>query len=172
MLRAVKRARADVDAHLVITGSGPQTGALHALSRTLGLEADVTFTGYLEDEAYPRVHGLADCFINAGIAELQSIVALEALASGLPLLASNAAALPELVREGSNGYLFEPSDIEGLARRLVSVLREPARCREMGAVSRQIAAEHDIDRTTELYESHYRRIARVQAGAPPVERVA
>ena len=55
-------------------------------------------------------------FAMPSIAELQSIATMEAMASGLPVVAANAMALPHLVHDGENGYLFEPGDIDGLRR--------------------------------------------------------
>jgi len=71
---------------------------------------------FVPDEDLPNLYPIASCFVIAGMAELHSIVTLEALASGLPVIAVNFLALPELVKPGENGYLFEPKDIGGLSQ--------------------------------------------------------
>lgn len=123
--------------------------------QTLNLTEHITFTGYLSDVEYPLIYSLADCFVNPGTAELQSIVALEAIASGLPLLAAKAMALPELVKNGVNGYLFDPNDIETLSCYMVKILGNRALSEQMGRESRKLSQEHDIKRTTEQYEKLY-----------------
>ena len=160
VIQAFSQARQQIDAHFVVVGRGAEKQKLKALSQSLGLEAHITFTDYLSDEEYSQVHGLADCFVNAGIAELQSIVALEAIASGLPLLGANAMALPELIKEGVNGYVFEPYDIDGLAKNMITILSNPALCKQMGMESRIIAESHDIAKTAEAYERLYQEMVK------------
>jgi 1,2-diacylglycerol 3-alpha-glucosyltransferase len=72
----------------------------------LGLMNRVTFLGYLPEDT-PRLYRIADLFIIASVTELQSIVTMEAMASGLPVIAADAMALPELVRHGENGSCFQ-----------------------------------------------------------------
>jgi len=62
------------------------------------------FTGFIEDNDLPHVYAACDVFCHAGTAELRSIVTLEAMATGKPVIAANAMALPSLVRNGVNGY--------------------------------------------------------------------
>ncbi|GGI82333.1 glycosyltransferase [Legionella impletisoli] len=159
VLKAFQLAKATVDAHLVLTGRGAEFTALRSLVKALRLENDVTFTGYLSDEDYPHIYGLANCFINASTAELQSIVSLEALASGLPLIGANAVALPELIEHGVNGYLFEPGDVKTLAQYIVALLRDKDRAKKMGSHSYEIARQHDLNKTIEQYETLYKDIA-------------
>lgn len=99
-IKAFYKTRQSIDAHFVLTGRGAELQRLKKLVQTLNLTEHVTFTGYLSDTEYPLIYSLANCFVNPGTAELQSIVALEAIASGLPLIAAKAMALPELVKEG------------------------------------------------------------------------
>ena len=93
---------------------------LETLVRHLGMKDRVTFLGYLRDEDVPRLYHLADLFVIAGLVELQSIVTMEAMASGLPIIAANAMALPELVHHGENGFLFAEDDAHALAAAAVT----------------------------------------------------
>lgn len=158
VIQAFKLARQQIDAHFVIVGRGAEKSNLEAQRQSLDLNQHITFTDYLSDKDYPAIHGLADCFVNASTAELQSIVALEAIASGLPLLGANAMALPELINEGLNGYLFEPNDIKTLANYIVAVLSDPLKSKQMGLESRKIAQFHDIGSTAQQYEALYQEI--------------
>ena len=78
-----------VAAHLVICGAGREKENIEYLVRKLGISDNVTFTGFLSDEEFPDVYSLADVFAIPSESELQSIVTLEALASGLPVVATN-----------------------------------------------------------------------------------
>lgn len=158
VIRAFSLARQQVDAHFVLTGHGAERKVLEQLAAKLGVRSHITFTDYLPDEEYPKVHGLATCFVNACPVELQSIVALEAVASGLPLLGVNAMALPELITHGVNGYLFEPNDIQALADSMVQLLTNPEQSHQMGLKSRKIAEQHDIQNTVSHYERLYQEI--------------
>jgi glycosyltransferase involved in cell wall biosynthesis len=96
-------------------------------------------------------------FAMPSIAELQSIATMEAMASGLPIVAANAMALPHLVHEGENGYLFDPGNSQDLADKLSRVLRLPdAELRHMKQASLRYIAAHDIQRTLSIFESLYR----------------
>lgn len=158
ILRAFAQARHHIDAHLVIVGRGAQKENLQGLAQSLNINQHITFTDYLSDAEYPQIYGLADCFVNAGTAELQSIVALEAVASGLPILGADAMALPELIHSGSNGYIFAPNDVVSLAGYIVEILADPQLSKHMGAQSRKIAELHDIHHTAEHYERLYKEL--------------
>ena len=72
----------------------------------------------MTDEELRQAYTRATVFAMPSIAELQSIATMEAMASGLPVVAANAMALPHLVHDGENGYLFEPGDAQDLADKL------------------------------------------------------
>jgi glycosyltransferase involved in cell wall biosynthesis len=84
--------------------------------------------------------------------ELQSISTLEAIASGLPVVAARAGALPELVRDGKNGYLVEPGDWRSTARALELLLADDARRVEMGRRSREMGLRHGLEASITQYE--------------------
>ena len=160
VIHAFYQAVQHLDCHLVLTGNGTEKQRLETLAKELNISQHITFTGYLTDDDYPKIYGLADCFVHAGTAELQSIVGLEAIASGLPLLGANAMALPELIQHGVNGYLFRPDDPNTLSRYMIELLENPDKCREMGIESRTLALSHDIGNTAIQYEQLYQRICK------------
>jgi glycosyltransferase involved in cell wall biosynthesis len=156
VLRAARVALAQADFHLVIAGHGAESAKLKKLANKLGLAEKVTFAGFVPDAILPSLYAAADCFVIAGIAELQCIVAMEAMASGLPILGARAVALPELIMQGENGYLFEPGDSNELARRIVELFNDTALRERMGKKSRELIANHDIDTVMERFEEFYR----------------
>jgi glycosyltransferase involved in cell wall biosynthesis len=113
------------------------------------------FTGFVDDADLPGAYAAADVFVNAGTAELQSLVTLEAMASGLPVLGAQASALPHLVHHEHNGYLFPPGDADALADHLITVLSNPVKAKTMGVRSRAIAGQHDVAATVAAFERLY-----------------
>ncbi|PXY17718.1 hypothetical protein BAY59_33645 [Prauserella coralliicola] len=118
----------------------------------------VHFLGFVPDEQLPTVYAAADVFTMPGVAELQSIATLEAMASGLPVVAANAVALLQLVIPGENGFLFTSGDIAGLADALRRILISDELRVSMGAASRGIADTHDENRTLSRFEEIYRQV--------------
>nr|WP_225737846.1 glycosyltransferase [Pseudoclavibacter chungangensis] len=156
LLQAMTRL-GDIGARLDVAGGGDLLKHLEHQARSLGLANRATFHGYVSDEELRRLYTESSVFAMPSIAELQSIATMEAMASGLPVVAANAMALPHLVHNGENGYLFEPGDADDLANRLRQVLTMPLSERnELGRESLRLVQMHDIDRTLELFERLYR----------------
>lgn len=157
LLEAMTLLPADLHASLEIVGGGDQKKNLEHLTETFGLSDRVTFTGYVTDDELRRAYTRATVLAMPSIAELQSIVTMEAMASGLPVVAANAMALPHLVHDGENGYLFTPGDAKELADRLERVFRAtPDELDAMKNASLRIVSAHDIQRTLTTFESLYR----------------
>lgn len=150
-------------AYFLLVGSGAEKQRLENYIANLGLDEHVFFSGYLSDEEYPKAFSLADCFFHAGTAELQSIVTLEALASGLPVIAARAVALPELVHEGVNGFLFEPGNANEAAKYLFTILSDPELKRGMAKQSIRISEEHDLISTANQFVQLYKHAIKVNA---------
>ncbi len=157
VMRAVKEANKKIDFCLVLAGPGVETPRLKRLSKELETDHDVVFAGFIPDEDLANLYTIADCFIIAGIAELQSIVTMEAMASGLPVLAANAQALPELVKDGENGFLFEPGNISEMTEKMVTLFTDESLRKRFSEGSLKRIAVHDINavisRFEQLYES-------------------
>ena len=117
----------------------------------------MTFTGFIPDVDLPNIYRVADVFVNASIAELQSIVTMEAMASGLPIVAANIMALPELVHSGENGYLFSAGDIQGLSSSVVKILTQKALRERMSQKSLECIKVHDVRVIIKKYEEVYAR---------------
>jgi glycosyltransferase involved in cell wall biosynthesis len=157
LLKAVTLLPKDLDAKLEIVGGGDQKKNLENLAVTLGIADRVTFTGYVTDDELRQAYTRATVLAMPSIAELQSIVTMEAMASGLPIVAANAMALPHLVHDGENGYLFEPSNAQALADALEKVLTaSPDELNALKNGSLRLIAAHDIQRTLSTFESLYR----------------
>ncbi|MBF4562371.1 glycosyltransferase [Microbacterium sp. VKM Ac-2870] len=140
-----------------IVGGGDQRRSLEQVVQRLGLQDRVTFHGRVEEDELRAAYTRADVFAIASIAELQSIATMEAMASGLPVVGADAVALPHLVHDGENGYLFEPGNVDDLADKLRRVLTaSPEEYLRMQQASLDGVEIHDIDKTLDTFEKLYR----------------
>ena len=145
LLRALPQVRRAVpSAHAVIVGDGPEHAALRALAAELGLGHAVQLLGAIaDDDAVARWYRHADVFCLPSVQEAFGIVFLEAMASGLPVVATRAAAIPEVVPDGQAGLLVPPGDVDALAAALTTLLREPARRAAYGACGQAHVRQYD-----------------------------
>ncbi|MEV0420221.1 glycosyltransferase [Streptosporangium canum] len=160
LVRALPYILNGTDAQLALVGTGGQRAALERLAARIGVGDRVFFLGFVPDEALAQAYAAADVFAMPGVAELQSIATLEAMATGLPVVAADAMALPHLVRPGENGRLFRPGDVQGLARHLNDLLCSPGLRGAMGAASRAIALTHDHQASLARFEAIYQEVTR------------
>jgi glycosyltransferase involved in cell wall biosynthesis len=156
-LKAVALLDPALDVHVEIVGGGDQRKNLELLTQQLGLSDRVTFYGRATDEELQALYSKASVFVISSIAELQSIATMEAMASALPVVAADAVALPHLVHDGENGYLFPPGDVDALADRLTRILTaSPEERLRLQKASLDLVAVHDINRTLDTFEALYR----------------
>jgi glycosyltransferase involved in cell wall biosynthesis len=148
LLRAFARVRQDVpDARLAILGWGALEDETRALAAELGLADAVTIPGRLEPRAWLD---RADVFAHTPRWEGFGIVLLEAMLAGLPIVATRASAVPEIVADGETGIVVEPGDVDGVARALAGLLRDEERRRALGAAGlRRARAEFSVARMAE-----------------------
>lgn len=157
LINAVAKTPAELNVHLEVVGGGEVRQALEALAKRLGLEDRVKFLGLASDEELRETYIKADLFCMPGTAELQSLVTLEAMSASTPVLLADAMALPHLVRDGENGYLFTPNDSDDLAAKITRILQLPAAERAaMGQASRRMVEPHSIEGTLQTFEDLYR----------------
>lgn len=130
-------------ARLTIAGDGPARATLEA--RALDAGDAVHFAGYLDEAAVAALLANADILALPSFAEGLPVVLMEAMASRLPVLATQVAGVSELVEDGVSGFIVPPGDVETLSARLEELLSDPHLCRRMGEVGQQaVAARHDI----------------------------
>ncbi|HVQ01454.1 MAG TPA: glycosyltransferase [Candidatus Thermoplasmatota archaeon] len=154
LIRAIPQVLSQVDAHFLFCGSGGLKPDLMKLAETLGVSDHTTFIEFLDWADYPNVYALADLFVMPGESELQSIVTLEAIASGVPAIVVNKGAVPELVNNG-NGLVFEPKDSGQLAANIISVLSDKKRKDAMRKRCLQLVKRHSMSSVGALYEQVY-----------------
>jgi 1,2-diacylglycerol 3-alpha-glucosyltransferase len=154
LVQAMRQLQRD-DIQMAIAGHGGVERSLKRMVATLGLTEKVRFTGFIPAEDVPGLLNSTDVFVMPSEAELLSISTLEAMACGRPVLLADALALPELVRDGENGYLFKPGDVDDLVRLINQLADHPEYWRKMGITSREIASQHSLEDTIHKFESVY-----------------
>src|SRR3989344_375760 len=158
IIKALPDILKQIDTHVVLVGTGNRMIALKKMMVEYDIDKHITFTGFLPDEDLPSIYRLASCFIMPGNAELQSISTMEAMASGLPVVAAHAMALPELVHDGENGYLFPDGDSQALAKKVIAILSDHKLKEQMSQKSLEIIRHHNIGEIIRRYESLYHEI--------------
>ncbi|WP_337170776.1 N-acetyl-alpha-D-glucosaminyl L-malate synthase BshA [Gemmatimonas aurantiaca] len=156
IVRTFARIAREVPAVLVMVGDGPERVEAEAEARELGVADAVLFLGKI-DAVAPLLAG-ADLFLMTSDKESFGLSALEALASGVPVVGADAGGLPEVVTEGVTGYLRPVGDIEGLAAAGVRLLQNPAHWQAMSDAAAQDARRRfSEDAIVAQYESLYLR---------------
>lgn len=146
-----------------LVGDGGERENLERLAKDLGIADRVRFLGHIGDADLAEAYERCTAFVMPSIAELQSIATMEAMASGRPVIAANAMALPHLVHDGDNGYLFEPDNAEDLASKIRLVLEaDEAELERLSENSLHLIQAHDINRTLDIFENLYVGIGEVR----------
>lgn len=149
--------------HVDLVGDGPEREYLGALVESLDLQQRVTFHGALPEPAVTAMLEQADLFIlpsvitENGTAEGLPVVLMEALAAGVPAVATRVSAVPELIRDGETGILAEPASAADLRRAIKRMLEDPVAARGMAEAGRAFVEQnHDGERAGEALARLFR----------------
>ena len=154
VVRVFAQVRNEIPSVLVMVGDGPDRVAAEEEARRLGLQGAVFFLGRI-DQVAPLLAN-ADLFLLPSQSESFGLSALEALASGVPVVASRAGGIPEVVRDGETGSLCAIGDVDGMARASLEILGDQARWERMSALAAADARERfSRDDVVARYEALY-----------------
>jgi sugar transferase (PEP-CTERM/EpsH1 system associated) len=154
LLQAFARVLRDLPgARLVLVGNGPSRADLEAEAARLGLGPAVQFTGWRSDAS--TLLPLMDVFALSSLSEGISLAVLEAMAAGLPVVATRVGGNPEIVEDGVNGLLVPASDPQAMAQALLGLARDPRRRQALGAGGRVRASAFTLARMVEGYQEMY-----------------
>jgi glycosyltransferase involved in cell wall biosynthesis len=149
-----------------IAGDGVCMAALRQRTRELSLEEHVRFLGQVRD--VPALLRRARLFVLSSISEGISLTLLEAMARGLPVVATRVGGSPEVVAKGETGLLVPARDPAALARALLQMHRDPNACRRMGVAARErVERCFDVRRMVQEYEGLYLRQPPHRFGSRP-----
>jgi glycosyltransferase involved in cell wall biosynthesis len=132
---------------ILIAGEGAEKQALADLASSLGLASQVHFLGWVQPQEMAGVFAVADVLLHPAAYEAYGLVILEAMAWGIPVLASHRTmAAVEQVHSGENGFIHGVGEVEELAQHISYFLEDPQRAKEMGAKARQTVEEWPVSR--------------------------
>lgn len=155
--------RFDPGFRLDIAGDGPCRGDLQALAQVLGIEENVRFLGLVQD--IPTLLSRASLFVLSSITEGVSLTLLEAMARGLPVVATRVGGNPEVVSDGVTGMLVPSGDPDALATAILRLRRDSSLARQMGFAGRaRVERDFDIRAMVASYEALYAGQAFLPAG--------
>ncbi|MGA2631501.1 MAG: glycosyltransferase [Terriglobia bacterium] len=168
LVRALAALRQEIpDVRLEIAGSGPERAAVECEVQSLGLAGSVVFLGWQHD--LERVLPGWDVFVQPSLTDSFGIATLEAMAAGLPVVATGVGGLRELVEDGRTGWLVPPADPAALAKRLRDLALNPAQRRAMGMAGRERARAHfSVERMVAEIQKIYDELLAGSAGCRPV----
>jgi N-acetyl-alpha-D-glucosaminyl L-malate synthase BshA len=158
LLRVFAAMSRSVNARLLLVGDGPELGTAHRLGRELGVSDRVESIG--AQEAIIPLLSAADVFLLPSAQESFGLAALEAMACGVPAVASRVGGLPEVIEHGVTGFLHHPDDVEGMAASAVALLTNAALHRRIAdAAQRAVSSRFCSERVVPLYEAYYEQVA-------------
>jgi glycosyltransferase involved in cell wall biosynthesis len=147
------------DVAFAVVGEGHLRPQLEAKRRELGLDGDVYLPGWVTDAAdlvMPRF----DVFFQPSLWEAMSVVILEAMAAGKPVVATRVGENQTVIADGVDGLLVQPGDVDGMAAALCRVLDDPALAQRLGGAARQkVDQQFSVEHMTRAYEQVYRDLA-------------
>lgn len=157
LLRGFAAARcAREDLSLILVGEGEEREALEGLASELGVRDSVHFLGWRSD--VQRIVAALDLFVVSSLHEALPLAVLEAMACGVPVVATPVGDLPEVVRDGETGILFPSQDTPALATALLSLAGDPQRRSAMGLAAREtVLARYSLEAMVDSYVGLYSR---------------
>jgi glycosyltransferase involved in cell wall biosynthesis len=158
VLKGFRALRDDgVDAVLCMVGDGPDRAAVEELAGELGIVRDCLFAGYQQDVG--PFFAAFDVFVLPSGNEGTPVTAIEALASGCPVVATRVGGVPDVVDDGVDGFLVAPAAVGELAARLAELARDPELRARMGAAGRErMQTRYAVDRLVDDVDRLYREL--------------
>ena len=164
-LDVFRRIRGRVRARFLVAGDGPVRGDVERQAAEAGIGDDVLFLG--EQDDLVALLSVSDLFLLPSIQESFGLAALEAMACGVPVVASRVGGLPEIIEDGVTGYTCAPDDVDGMADRGVQLLTDRGlHARVADAAAALVRDTYCTNRVVPMYEAAYRRVlARADTGS-------
>lgn len=141
-------------AELMISGRGVAEKQLRALAAELHVEDSVKFLGFIEQETLVEAYNAGKVFAITSTADTQSLVMMQAMACGAPVIGVNARALPEYIND-TNGFLIEPGDSQALANRIIQLFKDEPLRKKLGAGGRASALQYSPAAIADRWEKIY-----------------
>lgn len=156
VVKVFEKVRRELPVRLLLGGDGPERTNVENLARKLGVIDDVIFLG--KTRAIERILCLSDIFLLTSESESFGLTALEALASGVPVISSNTGGIPEVNKHGYSGYLSPVGDVEDMAANTIQLLKDRELYSQLSRQAKKQAANFDIHHVLPQYEKLYKQV--------------
>jgi N-acetyl-alpha-D-glucosaminyl L-malate synthase BshA len=151
------RIRQRIRARFILVGDGPVRPDVERQIAQLGLTDDISFAG--EQQELVPLLSVGDLFLLPSAKESFGLAALEAMACGVPVVASNVGGLPEIIEDGVTGFVCPPDAIDLMAARSIEILTNPARRASIAETAASLVhTRYCTDAIVPLYEEQYQRV--------------
>ena len=154
LIKAAPHILKEVDAVFMIVGEGPHRKNLEEMVGKMGISPHFVFTGFVEDDILLDYYRAADVFAFPSLYETQGLVALEAMAAGVPVVASRAKAIPDFIKDGENGYLVNPYDASEFAQKILEAMDDKEVIKRAKKFVEEYAIERMAERLMKTYEKY------------------
>jgi N-acetyl-alpha-D-glucosaminyl L-malate synthase BshA len=167
VVRIFARTAREVPARLVLVGDGPERPAAHQEAEALRVADRVRFLG--KQDSVAEILACADLLLLPSQSESFGLVALEAMAAGVPVVATSVGGIPEVVDHGETGFLCPVGAVEAMAEAAASILRDPPRWTRFSEAARAVAVERfGVEVIVPEYERYYQRVLAGETSAVDV----
>lgn len=162
LIRAMKEILKDIpDAKLMIIGDGENEKNLKNLSVNLGVEEKIDFIGKVPNDKIPVYMKAADVFVLPSLSEGFPVTLLEAMAAGLPILATKVGGIPEIIKDEENGFLVQPANSSDIAKKVIDLLADKEKMEIMKQNNKEKAKNYDWDAIVKQLVTIYHDIQKV-----------
>jgi len=154
LIKAAPHILKKMDAIFIIVGEGPHRKNLEEMVRKMNLAPHFIFTGFVEENELLDYYRAADVFAFPSTYETQGLVALEAMAAGVPVVGARAKAIPDFIKDGENGYLTNPYDALEFAHKIMEAMGDKEIIKRAKKFVEEYAIEKMAERLKEVYEKY------------------
>lgn len=160
-----QKVREQIPSKLLLVGDGPERQNLEILCRELGINEDVRFLG--KQDPVEELLAVSDLFLMPSETESFGLAALEAMACQVPVIATNAGGIPEIMIQGVTGYMSNVGDVEDMSKNAVSILSDDELLNRFKVQVLEHAKKYDLEKVLPLYEAYYEKVLQ-QSAVPAV----
>ncbi|MFZ9261911.1 MAG: N-acetyl-alpha-D-glucosaminyl L-malate synthase BshA [Chitinophagaceae bacterium] len=146
----------NISSKLLLVGDGPERHMAEELCRELGIFEETRFVGKQQD--MEDIYAIADLFLLPSEYESFGLAALEAMAAGTPVVATNAGGIPEIITHGKNGFLSDVGDVEQMSKQAITILENEKILKSFSEAARKQAETFDINNIVPKYEALYNQV--------------
>jgi N-acetyl-alpha-D-glucosaminyl L-malate synthase BshA len=156
VVRIFQKVRAEIPAKLLLVGDGPERSKIQNLCREFGICSDIIFLGKLK--SITEVMSISDTFVLPSETESFGLAALEAMASGVPVISTNTGGIPEVNENGFSGFMSNVGDVEDMAKNALTILKDDATLAQFKENALERAKAFDIEKILPIYEALYEKL--------------